>query len=277
MTEFIYLNGEILPAEKAQLHVSDLGLVRGYGIFDFFRAIDGQPIFIEDHLDRFENSARLMGLPIPESRERLRGIILEIIRLNPQELLGVKMIMTGGYSEDGYTPAEKSNLIVTGKPFVFKPADIGMKLMSMEYRREIPEIKTLNYIVPIRALKEMKARGADDVLYHRDGKISESSRSNIFIVKDEKIITPLDGALFGVTRKHILNFAKNYFTVEERDVTVQEFWEADEVFTTGSTKRIVAITKTDNQMFSEGKVGRITKKLQELFLEEEKANEKIML
>ena len=95
MQEFIYLNGEILPAEKAQLHVSDLGLLRGYGIFDFFRSIDGQPVFMEDHLDRFENSAKLMGLPIPESRDKLREIIYEIIRLNPQKLLGVKMIMTG--------------------------------------------------------------------------------------------------------------------------------------------------------------------------------------
>jgi len=270
MQEFIYLNGEILPAEKAQLHVSDLGLLRGYGIFDFFRAIDGEPIFIEDHLDRFENSAKLMGLPIPESRDKLREIIHEIIRLNPHKLLGVKMIMSGGYSEDGYTPSPISNLVVMGKPFEFKPADIGMKLMSLEYRREIPEIKTLNYIVPIRAIQQMKAMGADDVLYYKDGKISESSRSNIFIVKDKKVITPVDGALFGVTRKHILNFAKNYFEVEERDVTTQEFWDADEVFTTGSTKRIIAITQTDNQVFSDGKVGNITKKLQELFLEEEK-------
>jgi branched-chain amino acid aminotransferase len=277
MQEQIYLNAEILPAEKAQIHVSDLGLVRGYGIFDFFRAIDGQPVFIEDHLDRFHNSARLMGLPIPESRERLREIIHEIIRLHPHKLLGVKMILTGGYSEDGYTPAANSNLIVTGKPFEFKPADVGMKLMSMEYRREIPEIKTLNYIVPIRALQQMKAMGADDVLYHQNGKISESSRSNIFIVKNEKIITPLDGALFGVTRKHILNFAKNYFAVEERDVSTQEYFEADEVFTTGSTKRIIAITQTDNQIFSDNKVGKITKKLQQLFLEHEKANEKIMV
>lgn len=270
MQEFIYLNGEILPAEKAQLHVSDLGLLRGYGIFDFFRSIDGQPVFMEDHLDRFENSARLMGLPIPESRDKLREIIYEIIRLNPHKLLGVKMIMTGGYSEDGYTPSSKSNLVVIGKSFEFKPADIGMKLMTLEYRREIPEIKTLNYIVPIRAIQQMKAVGADDVLYYKDGKISESSRSNIFIVKDKKVITPLDGALLGVTRKHILNFAKNHFEVEERDVTTQEFWEADEVFTTGSTKRIIAITQVDNQVFSDGKVGTITKKLQALFLEEER-------
>lgn len=275
MQEFTYLNGEILPSEKAQLHVSDLGLLRGYGIFDFFRTMNGQPIFMEDHLDRFENSAKLMGLPIPESRDKLREIILEIIRLNPHRILGVKMILTGGYSEDGYTPSPKSNVVVMGKPFEFKPADVGMKLMSMEYRREIPEIKTLNYMVPIRALQAMKLVGADDVLYHKDGRISESSRSNIFIVKNEKISTPLDGALFGVTRKHVLNLAKNHFEIEERNITTQEFWKADEVFTTGSTKRIIAITQTDNQVFSAGRVGLITKKLQDLFLEEEKNSAKI--
>ena len=116
----------------------------------------------------------------------------------------------------------------------------------------------------------MKAVRADDVLYHQNGKISESSRSNIFIVKDEKIITPLDGALFGITRKHILNFAKNHFIVEERDITTQEYFEADEVFTTGSTKRIIAITQTDNHIFGNGGLGKITKKLQELLLDEEK-------
>ncbi|MEA5425743.1 aminotransferase class IV [Arcicella lustrica] len=270
MKEYIFLNGQIIPAENANIHVSDLGLLRGYGIFDFFRAIDGKAIFIEDHLDRFENSANLMGLKIPASRDELRNIILEIIRLHPQHLLGVKMVMTGGYSADGYTPAEQSNLIVMGKPFEFKPADVGMKLMSVEYRREIPEIKTLNYITPIRALAKMKAFGADDVLYHQNGLISESSRSNIFVIKNEKIITPVDGALFGVTRKHVLNIAKRHFVVEERDLSTQEYYDADEVFTTGSTKRIVAITQTDNTVFSEGKVGKITKKLQDLFLEHEK-------
>jgi D-alanine transaminase/branched-chain amino acid aminotransferase len=130
-------------------------------------------------------------------------------------------------------------------------------------------------MVPIRALQAMKLVGADDVLYHKDGRISESSRSNIFIVKNEKISTPLDGALFGVTRKHVLNLAKNHFEIEERNITTQEFWKSDEVFTTGSTKRIIAITQTDNQVFSAGRVGLITKKLQDLFLEEEKNSAKI--
>lgn len=271
MQETIYLNGEILPADQAKIHVSDLGLLRGYGIFDFFRAIDGKPIFMEDHLDRFENSARLMNLPIPENRDTLRAIILNLIVKNPHQLLGIKMIMTGGYSLDGYTPAEKSNLIILPKPFAFKESRQSMKLLSLEYQREIPEIKTLNYAVPILAIPKMKAIGAEDVIYHKDGFISELSRSNVFIVKNEKIITPKEGVLYGISRKHVLSFGKKQFEVEERAVSTKEFYEADEVFTTGSTKRVIAIGQVDNHIFSEGKIGKVTSKLQELFLEEEKS------
>ena len=268
MSELFYLNGQILPSEQAVLHISDLAFLRGYGIFDFFRAVNGKTIFIEDHLDRFENSARLMSLPIPESRERLREIIQELVRLNPSELLGIKLILTGGYSPDGYTPTTP-NLVVIAKPFAFAPAKVGLKLMSLEHQRELPEVKTTNYAVPIFYLQKMKKAGADDFLYHRDGLITESSRSNIFIVKDEKLITPKRNTLHGITRKHIIQFAKNHFEVEERDVTIKEFREADEVFTTGSTKRIIPIAFVDNQPFSEGEIGKITQKLQSLFLEHE--------
>jgi branched-chain amino acid aminotransferase len=267
--EFYYLNGQIIPSEEAKIHVSDLALLRGYGIFDFFRSVKGKPIFIEDHLDRFENSARLMDLKIPESREKLLEIIMELIRINPHELLGIKMILTGGYSLDGYTPAEKSNLIMIARPFVFKDPAKGIKLMSCEYLREIPEVKTLSYITPVRLLPQMRAMGADDYLYFYNGLISESSRSNIFIVKDQKVITPASGFLPGITRKHVIEACKGTFSFEERDVTLAETLAADEVFTTSSTQRVVAVTKIDDKIVGDGEIGKVTKKLQELLLREE--------
>ena len=106
-------------------------------------------------------------------------------------------------------------------------------------------------------------------MFHRDGLITESSRSNIFIVKNEKLITPERNTLHGITRKRLIQFTKNHFEVEERDVSVAEFWEADEVFTTGSTKRIIPITYVDGKPFSNGEMGKITQKLQSLFLEHE--------
>jgi branched-chain amino acid aminotransferase len=269
MVEFNYLNGQILPSEETKIHVSDLALLRGYGIFDFFRVINNKPIFMEDHLDRFENGAKLMGLPISENREKLVEIIWELIRLNQHELLGIKLILTGGYSPDGYTPAHESNLILIAKPFTFKDPAIGIRLMSCEYRREIPEVKTLNYVLPIKMLPKMKAVKADDFLYFYNDLISETSRSNIFIVKNQKVITPKTGVLPGITRKHVIDACKGTLEVEERDVTFAETLIADEVYITRSTQRVVAITQIDNQIFNEGKIGKITEKLQELLLKEE--------
>ncbi len=252
MKEFCYLNGDILPLEKAHLHITDLSILRGYGVFDFFRAIDGKPLYLEDHLTRFENSATMLHLPTP-SREHLREHILKIIELNEQPLLGVKLVLTGGYSPDGYEIA-LPNLFMLAKPFTFKPANCKVKLMTVNHQREMPEAKTINYLVPISTLPKQRATGADDVLYHQNGYISESSRSNVFIVKNEKIITPKDNILHGITRKHILEVAKTVFEVEERPVSLTELWDADEVFISASTRRIHNVQKIDNQTFEKNKI-----------------------
>jgi branched-chain amino acid aminotransferase len=269
MKEFNYFNGEILTSEETKIHVSDLAFLRGYGIFDFFRVINGKPIFMEDHLDRFENSAKIMGLPINESRHQLKEIFSELIKLNHHDLLGIKLILTGGYSEDGFNPPDKSNLIITAKPFTFTNPQAGLKLMTVGYRREIPEVKTLSYITPIRMLPELRKMPANDFLYYYDGLISESSRSNVFIVKNQKVITPKTGVLPGITRKYVIKACHGIFEVEERDVSLTESLVADEVFITTSNQRIVPVTQIDNHIFNGGQIGPVTIKLQQLFINQE--------
>ena len=267
MKEITYINGNFVPAEKAMIHVTDLGLLRGYGVFDFFRAIHGTPIFLEDHLDRFEFSTGMLSLKISLSRAELKENILKIIELNPHELLGVKLIATGGYSEDGYTPTTP-NLFMLAKSFKFAIYNAPLKLFPVEYCRDLPLIKSLNYLKPISVIQNQHAAGADDVLYHKNGVITESSRSNIFIVKKGVVITPEKDVLAGVTRKNVLRLAKeNNFQVEIRDVTLDEVKTADEVFTTGSTKRIVPVTQVGDWKFPSGK---ITHTLYEILLESEK-------
>ena len=265
MTEIAFINGEFLPISKAQIHITDLGLIRGYGIFDFFRAIDGTPIYLEDHLDRFEFSTSRLSLKISLTRSELRENILKIIEMNPHDLLGVKLIATGGYSEDGYTPATP-NLFMLAKPFKFANHD-DFKLMPVEYCRDTPEIKSLNYLKPISLLKQQQAVGAQDVLYHKNGIITESSRSNVFIVKDEVIITPEKDVLAGVTRKNLIKLIReNSLLLEIRDITLQEVQNADEVFLTGSTKRIFPVTQIGDWHY---KSEKMTQKLYELFIESE--------
>ncbi len=246
-----------MPIENANLNITDLALLRGYGVFDFFKAIEGRPIFMEDHLDRFENSTWLLGLKVPYSRVELRRNILELIRLNHHNLLGIKLVCTGGYSVDGYTPAEIPNLFMVAKPFKMHPFEKGLKLMTVEHQRELAEIKSINYAKPISIIAHLHSSASDDVLYHTNGCITESSRSNIFIVKNGVLITPDAGVLRGITRKHVLQFAPEMMPVEVRSVTLSEVVEADEVFMTGSTKRIAPITMIDNITFDTGRYTRL--------------------
>ena len=264
--EYTYINGQILPIADAKIHITDLAILRGYGVFDFFRAIDGQPIFLEEHLDRFEYSTSKMGLALPYSREHLREHILDLIKLNKHKLLGIKLLCTGGYSEDGYTPT-LPNVMMLAKPFSMPQQSDFIKLMLVEHLRELPDIKSINYIVPIYHLPKMKAAGAQDVLYHFNGIISESSRSNIFMVKDGKIITPSRNILHGITRQNIMKIVKNHFDCEERDITLEEFLNADEAFISGSTKRVVPIQSVDNHVFKDNK---ITHKIRKLLIENER-------
>jgi branched-chain amino acid aminotransferase len=266
MNEYVYINGQIIPSAQAQLHVTDLGILRGYGVFDFFRAIDGKPIYLEEHLDRFENSTQKMNLTLPYSREHLRSHVLDMIRLHEHKLLGIKLLCTGGYSEDGYEPTTP-NVFMLAKPFKMLPDGKTLKLMTVEHVRELSDIKTTNYVVPIKAIPQLKAGGFDDVLYHKDGLVSESSRSNVFIVKGEKVITPKSNILHGITRNNVIKVIKNHFDFEEHDFSLTDLLEADEVFISSSTKRAASIEYVDNQQFTQNKV---TNKLIQLLIENEK-------
>lgn len=266
MSEYVYLNGKIVPSESAVIHVNDLGLLRGYGVFDFFRAIDGKPIFMEDHLDRFENSCHYLGMSLPFSRVQIKASILEMITKNASPILGIKLVCTGGYSDDGYTPAETPNLFMLAKPFTFSTFSNGIKLLFVEHQRDLPTIKTTNYVKPITLLPKLRAQNAEDVLYHHGGLVTESSRSNFFMIKNGVLITANAGILEGITRKRILSFAHEILEVEIRDVTVSEVLEADEIFLCGSTKRILPIGQIDDTSYP---IGSLTTALYERLLKEE--------
>ncbi len=254
--EYAFVNGEIMPIKKATIGITDLGLLRGYGIFDFFRSINGKTIYLENHLDRFERSMQFMHLESPFSRAFLKENIIKIAELNHAPLLGLKLIATGGYSLDGYTPTTP-NVLIMGKPFSIPPFEKGIKLMLFDHVRDMAEVKTLNYSYPISQLLKLKAGGFDDVLYHHNDSVSESSRSNIFIVKNGVLITPKADILRGVTRNFLMQLAADVMPVEEHDVTVSEVLNADEVFISGSSKRVQPVLQVNDRHFDIGKYSRV--------------------
>ncbi|NJK83331.1 MAG: hypothetical protein HC912_05440 [Saprospiraceae bacterium] len=150
--KYYNLNGHLVAKEDAYIHISDVGLQRGYGIFDYFVVLQGVPLFFDDYLDRFEHSAQFMDLPIPLSRAAMKKRILDLIAVNKTLDCAIKIILTGGFSEDGYTPASTSNLFILPMPAIKHQAkDVaqGIRLMTVDYVRDLPEVKSLNYVMSL--------------------------------------------------------------------------------------------------------------------------------
>lgn len=270
MLPYCFADGNIIPSEKATIHPMDLGLIRGYGIFDFFRIMNSQPLFLDDYLDRFISSAERTYLPLSYSKSDLRQIISELIEKNNISQGGCRMVLSGGVSENHFSPAE-GKLFIFPENLIFPSEEKysqGIKLLTLEHVRPVATIKTTNYAYPVWHSMTWKNAGAEDVLYHRDGWVSESSRSNFFIVKDGIIITPDEHVLEGITRKHVLQLADQ---VEIRKVSLEESLEADEAFITSTTKVLLPVTRINDGIIGSGKPGQISLEISRRFRELEKS------
>lgn len=269
MKPFCFADGQIISTEKASIHPMDLSLIRGYGIFDFFRTVNFKPLFLDSYLDRFFASAEKTFLPLEYSRAEIKSIIQDLIEKNHLKEGGIRMVLSGGVSSNHFSPA-KGKLFIFAESLIF-PAqekyEKGIKLLSLEYVRPIADIKTTNYALPVWDSIRWKDAGAEDVLYHTNGIISESSRSNFFIVKDGIISTPDLHVLLGITRKHIIELAGG---VKIQPISMQEAWNADEAFITSTTKVLLPVTQIDEHEIGTGKPGPVSLDLLEKFRELEK-------
>jgi branched-chain amino acid aminotransferase len=269
---YCYLNGEILETAQAQIGVMDLGFLRGYGIFDFLQVRSGVPLFIDDYLARFQRSAKLMDLQIPISIQDLKETIHKIITLNDLEISGLRMVLTGGYSDDYFTPAPISNFLIVESAMTLPSPTLfeqGVKLATLAHERELPEVKSTNYLSAIRFQPKWKAMNAYDVLYtDRDGNATESSRSNFFIVThDDVIVTPTDAVLHGITRNKVLDVAATLgLKVELRAITPADLATCREAFITSSTKGVLPIVEIDDFVISARQIGKISQLLMDGFI-----------
>ena len=270
---YVFVQNQFVESEKAVLHVSDLAIQRGYGIFDFFRVRDNVLLFVEDHLDRFLRSAAIMHLQPLLSKEKLLLVLQELAQRNNLPQSGIKMILTGGYSPDAYQPATP-NLIISQTPLNIPDPEEPktVNIITHEFMRDLPEAKTINYSMGIWLQKKIVDQHADDVLYHTGGLVTEFPRCNFFIVdKNGVIITPDKNALPGITRKRILELAATQYRIKEAPVLLSDVWQAKEAFLTSSTKRIQSIVSVGGRTIGNGKPGEVTGALLKMLVDSEKS------
>lgn len=270
---FYFINNQIVPAAEAAVFTHDLGLFRGYGVFDYFRTYKGEPLLMHQYLQRFRRSAAHLHLKLKLEDEALAAIIRELIDLNKKSESGVRLLLTGGYSDNMFKPGEP-NLLIRIEQSVLPPSAAyieGVKLLSNEYLRDVPAIKTTNYLNAIRLWPEVEAAGATELLYHWGGEWLECSRSNFFVVADGVLMTaPASKVLAGITRGGIIALARQSgIKVEERPLPLNIIREADEAFISGTTKRLMPVVMIDQQPIGDGKPGPICRQLLDAWTEME--------
>jgi branched-chain amino acid aminotransferase len=269
MIRYYDVNGGLRQKYTASFRLDDLGLLRGYGIFDYFLVRQGVPMFFDDYTERFYRSARLLGLEVPVFTTELCQRIARLLEANREKDTAIRLLLTGGYADDSYTPIEPNFAIIQHPMPTVAPEryEEGIKLMLYRHLREVPEVKSTNYLTGILIREQLRQAGAPEVLYH-DGRLaSESARSNFFIITAEGVlVTPSDQVLHGVTRKHILALARQAgIRTEERDLALSELPTAAEAFLTSTIKGVLPVVQIDDIRIGDGRPGPVSRGLRELW------------
>ncbi|WP_421765213.1 aminotransferase class IV [Ekhidna sp.] len=260
---YCYFKGSIMDEAEASLSIHTLGVLRGFGAFDFFRMRNKKFYFLEDHLDRFEQSQKFMGLSEIISKDEIREALDMLRDWNKLNDSGFKIVLLG----DGNESELELNplLFITQSDLSnHRPAPYASVILH-DYLREYPHIKTTNYLTSNLLHKKRIAAGAIDVIYHHDDLISEASRSNVFVITDGLLSTPSSNILPGVTRKNVLNLCDGVIDVSVKDISVSEFVNADEVFICSTLKEICPIVEVEGKPIGNGTVGPLTKQVSHMF------------
>lgn len=262
-----YWNGKFVPMNEIQIAPTDLGVLRGYGVFDVMRTENGKPFLLERHFARLQRSAETLHLHLPVDEEEFRSIIARLLTENDFQQATIRTVLTGGASDSCFLPEGRETFFITIIPFLGvaeKYLIDGAKIITLEHARNFPHAKITNYITAIEHAPNRLAKEALEVLFVNKGHVLEASTSNVMIVKDGMLITPKDHILKGITRGWVLELAASLnIPVEERALTLEETLAADEVFLTATNKYIVPVIQIDEHRIADGHPSPITKKLQQ--------------
>jgi len=277
----IYIDGNYYSKEQAKISVFDHGLLYGDGIFEGIRIYNKHVFKLKEHLLRLYKSAKAINLNIPLTIEEMEKTVNEVVRINKKEDGYIRLIITRGRGDLGIDPGKclAPSVIIIASDIELYPKEYytnGIKIITSSLRRLPadgldPRIKSLNYLNNILAKIEAKNSGClEAVMLNKQGFVTECTGDNIFIIKDQEIITPqlCEGILDGITRQTIFEFGKQLgMLVRQSRLSQYDLYNADECFLTGSGAEIIPVVEIDGRKVGNGKPGNWTKTLIKIFNE----------
>jgi len=267
--EIVYLNGELIPGTEARIHACDYGFLFGYGLFETMRAYSGTVFRLESHIERMAKSAEKMRIPLKTAD--LKVAVNSTLLANQLKEARVRITVSAGEGE--LTPeiktCENPTVLVTATNYIPYSQEIYRRgfraIIASNIRNSrsiISGMKTSNYLENILSRQEAIAAGADEAVFlNESGHITEASASNLFLVKNNIVITPNieSGILPGITRSIILNLALGMgIKTDETQIELDELLNADESFLTNSLMEVMPLTDVGGNFTGNGEMGKIT-------------------
>ncbi|MBW7957780.1 MAG: aminotransferase class IV [Deltaproteobacteria bacterium] len=284
MRLWVYIDGKVLPEEKAAVSVFDRGLSYGDGLYETLKAKDGRPLFLREHMMRLRAGARFLGLPSSglKAFEKviMDGAIEALLKKNGlvKGESYVKLMLTRGPDRASHLPSRglKPTRIIIVKPldsiWVERVAKRGVSAIFVEdIAPPLPGVKSLNYLPSVLARMRAEKEGAFEAIFVKDGLLTEGSSSNVFLVKNGRLITsplsakPSTGVLAGVTRENVIRLARRHsIPVREAPIKAGDISSFDEAFITNSIIDAIPLIKASGSMIGDGRPGPIAKRIRAL-------------
>ena len=269
MSLIIFIDGKYYDEKDAKVSVLDHGYLYGNGCWTTLMTHNHKIFMLNDHIDRLFESARLIQLDTPWTKEQVIKWTIETYNKNKSNpgRKRIRISFSKGVGSDilvesGTNCKPSINIIVSKYPEEKEISALGrgLSVIVVHLERVFPESKNCNFLPSYFAVKEAKEKGKDDAFFeNRSGFITESTTGNIFFFKDNILYTTSSLILKGVTRKVIIDFAKkNGIKIIEKMFKLGELLSADEVFISGTTKLIVPVTSINDKKIGDGKPGEST-------------------
>lgn len=277
----VYVNGRFVPRQEAMVSVYDHGFLYGDGVFEGIRAYNGRIFKLEAHVDRLFESAHVLQIALPLSREETIQAILETVRRTGLRDAYIRPVVSRGPGDLGIDPRKcpRANMVIIVDSIQLYPEEAyrkGFRVITTSTRQRPvdvlnPRIKTCNYLNNIMARMEVNLMGADEgLMLTAQGYVAECTADNIFIVKKGRVLTPPAhlGILQGVTRQTVLDLCGSLrIPAEERILTLHDMYTADECFLTGTGAELGPVGQLDGRAIGTGQPGPVTLRILAAFRE----------
>jgi branched-chain amino acid aminotransferase len=269
----VFHNDEVQPIEKVRWSPGQAGLICGWGLFTTIRIVRGEAFAYERHWRRLEKDSALTRLPIAFSGAKVRVQLQEVIRANHVKEGCARVYLVwntvGGWRSDEKMP--DVDLVITTADLPHYPESVRLTVREQGRHAASPlaGVKTISWLNSVWASAEAQRAGFDEVvLLNERGEVAECTAANIFVAKDQKVLTPPlnSGCLEGVTRAVLMEIASEAGTsVAEQTLRLDDLYGADEVFITSTNRNVIGVREIAGHTIADGKTGILTKKLDEVF------------